>query len=86
MNWPPICHQPTSSLLIDDLERDEAPVGPSDRFADCLRVKLVVLVALYAGASEFDRHDGHFMPNGGENACPEMKASASFHSDQRGGS
>ena len=71
-------------LLGNGLDRDEAHVGPPNRFADRLGVVGIVLLALHVGFDELRCDQLDVMPHAAEFACPVMGAGASFHANQTG--
>lgn len=79
--------QAEDGLLIDILDRDEAHVGPGDRFADGGSVGRIVLAALAAHPVRRHKLGGHQFDGVAEATefpCPVVRTGAGFHANQTG--
>ncbi len=74
--------QSPRALLLDALNRHEAHVRPQRRFADCLGVACVGLVALHERLHIGGGHETRLVPERADDARPMMRRAAGLHDDQ----
>ena len=77
-------HQPRSLLLLA-LYRHEPHVGTTRRLTDGLGIGGIVLLSLPERLQIGRRNQSNPVPNGGQLACPMMRATACFHRYQAAG-
>jgi hypothetical protein len=71
-------------LALRRLDRNEAHARPLNRFADRLRVRHVVLLALHVRLDELRRHQAHVVAERRDLARPVVRRVASLDPDQSG--